>query len=85
VDQRNLTATVSIADIAAKVENDRRESITKLTQAHDVSAKMVHATLHKDLPFSGSRSAERSTALQGDEKERSRRCQAITAMITTAF
>jgi hypothetical protein len=29
---------VSIADIAAKVENDRRESIMKLTQAHDVSA-----------------------------------------------
>ncbi len=60
VDQRNFTATVSIADIAAEVENDRRESVTKLAQAHDVSVKTVNATLHKDLPLSGSRPAERS-------------------------
>jgi hypothetical protein len=37
-DQRNRTATVSIADIAAEVENDSRESVMKLAQAHDVSA-----------------------------------------------
>jgi hypothetical protein len=36
--QRNRTATVSIALIAAEVENDRRESVKKLTQAHDVLA-----------------------------------------------
>jgi hypothetical protein len=42
VDQRNLTATVSITDIAAEVENDRRESVMKLSQAHNVSAKTVH-------------------------------------------
>ncbi len=60
VDQRNFTATVSIADIAAEVENDRRESVMNLAQAHDVSVKTVHATLHKDLPPSGSRPAERS-------------------------
>ncbi len=50
-DQRNPTATVSIADIAAEVENDRRESVMKPAQAHDVSVKMVHATLHKDRPL----------------------------------
>ncbi len=49
-----------LADIGAEVENDRRESVMKLAQAHDVSVKMVHATLHKDLPLSGSRPAERS-------------------------
>jgi hypothetical protein len=59
-DQRNFTTTVSITDIAAEVENDRRESVMKLAQAHDVSVKTVHVTLHKDLPLSGSRPAERS-------------------------
>jgi hypothetical protein len=50
-DQRNFTATVSIADIAAEVKNDHRKSVMKLAQAHDVSVKTVHATLHKDLPL----------------------------------
>ncbi len=58
-DQRNLTATVSIADIATEVENNLRESVMKLTQAHNVSVKMVYATLHKDLPLPGCRAAER--------------------------
>jgi hypothetical protein len=58
VDQRNLTATVYIADIAAKVENDSRESVMKLTRAYDVSVETVHGTLHKDLPLSGSQPAE---------------------------
>jgi hypothetical protein len=31
----------------AEVENDPWESVKKLTQAHDVSSKTVHATLHK--------------------------------------
>jgi restriction endonuclease len=43
--------------IAAKVENDRRETVMKLAQAHDVSAKTVHATLHKNLLLSGSQPA----------------------------
>jgi hypothetical protein len=50
-DQRNLIAMVTIADIAAKVENDHRESVMKFAQAHDVLAKTVHAFLHKDLPL----------------------------------
>jgi hypothetical protein len=37
-DQRNRTATVSIVGIAAEVENDRQESVMKLTQVHDVLA-----------------------------------------------
>ncbi len=65
-DQRNFTATVSITDIAAKVENEHRESVMKLAQAYNVLVKTVHATLHKDLPLSGSQPAEQSNALRGD-------------------
>jgi hypothetical protein len=44
-DQRNLTGKASIADIATIVENDRRESVTKLAE----STKSEHAILHKIL------------------------------------
>jgi hypothetical protein len=44
-DQRKLTARALIADIAAKVENDRRDRVRKLAQAHDVSARTVYAAL----------------------------------------
>jgi hypothetical protein len=43
--QRNLTSKASIFDMAAKVENDRQESVKKLAQAHDVLAKTVHAAV----------------------------------------
>ncbi len=56
-DQRNLTATVSIGNIAAEVRMIV-ENVMKLTQVHVVSVKTVHATLHKDLPLSGSWPAE---------------------------
>jgi hypothetical protein len=52
VRETSMQRLPSIADIAAEVENDRQESVMKLTQAHEVSAKMVHATLHKDLLLS---------------------------------
>ncbi len=67
-DQRNFTATVSITDIADKVESDHRESVMKLAQAHDVSIKTVHATLHKDLRFQEVSQLSDQTALQGDEE-----------------
>ncbi len=66
--QRNFTATVSIADIAAEVENDCRESVMKLAQAHDVLVKMVHATLHMDCRFQEVGQLSNQTALQGDEE-----------------
>jgi hypothetical protein len=34
--QRSLNAKASIADIRAEVENDRWESVRKLSQTHDV-------------------------------------------------
>ncbi len=38
-DQRNLITKSYIADMAAEVENDWRENVRKLAQAHDVSAR----------------------------------------------
>jgi hypothetical protein len=60
VDQRNLTTAVSMADIAIEVENDHQERVMKLAQVHNELAKMVHATLHKDLQLSRSRPSERA-------------------------
>jgi hypothetical protein len=44
-DQKKLTARALFADSAAEVENDRRESVRKLSQAHDVTARTVYAAL----------------------------------------
>ncbi len=64
---------VFIAGIAAKVENDRRESVMKLAQDNDVSAKTVHGTLHNDLPLSRSQPSERSNCFsERTKKEQSR-------------
>jgi hypothetical protein len=58
---------VSIADSAAKVENDRQECVMKLLQAHDVSVKTVHATLHRICRFQEVGQLSNQTALLGDE------------------
>ncbi len=44
-DQRNFTTNASVSDMAAKMENHWRESVRKLAQAHDVSARKVHGAL----------------------------------------
>ncbi len=51
-DQRNLNTKASIANMAAELENDRRENVTKLSQAHDMSAKTVYAALMRTAKFS---------------------------------
>jgi hypothetical protein len=51
-DQRNLKTKACNAAIATEVENGRQENVMKFTQAHDVSTKMVHATIHKDMQLS---------------------------------
>ncbi len=68
-DQRNRTATVFIAGIAAEVENDHWESVMKLAQGHDVSAKTVHAILHNDLQLSRSRPGGWSNCFTRRRKE----------------
>jgi hypothetical protein len=69
----------SIADIAIKVENDRRENVMKLAQADDTLTNMVHATLHKDLQLSNT-SARWVTKMVYYEmqKKRVRTCKALT-------
>jgi hypothetical protein len=44
-DQRNFKTKASIADMAAELENDQQEKVTKLSQAHDVSARTVYTAL----------------------------------------
>jgi hypothetical protein len=50
-DQRNLNMTF-IADMAAELENDRRENVRKLSQAYDVSARTVYAALMRTAKLS---------------------------------
>ncbi len=52
VDQRNRIIKASIADVAAEVENDRRENVRKLAQAHDVTARTVYAALMRTAKLS---------------------------------
>ncbi len=51
-DQRNLNTTTCIANMAAELENDWRENVRKLSQAHDVSARMVYAVLMRTAKLS---------------------------------
>ncbi len=49
---RNLNSKASITNITTEVENDQRESVMKLAQAHKMLAKIIHSALHKYLQFS---------------------------------
>jgi hypothetical protein len=51
-DHRNLNTKASIADMAAELENDRRENVRKLAQALDVLAKTVYAALMRTAKLS---------------------------------
>jgi hypothetical protein len=68
--------------MAAEVENDWRENVSKLAQAHDWSTKIVHAILHKDLKLS-KKSGRWLPKLADKEmkNERVRVCEAFVAMI----
>jgi hypothetical protein len=44
------------------MESDRRVTVRKLTWAHDVTIKTIHATLHKDMNLS-KKSAKREPKL----------------------
>jgi hypothetical protein len=44
-DQEKLAARALFADGTAEVENDRRESVRKLAQTHDMTARTVYAAL----------------------------------------
>jgi hypothetical protein len=65
----NLYIGIYHANIDAEVENDQRENVIKLPQAHGASARTVYSTLHKDLQLSKSQIGRgNQTALQGDKE-----------------
>ncbi len=76
----------STTDIAAKVEKGWWETIRKLAQAHGISTKTVHATLHKDLKLS-KESAKWVPKLVDEEikKEQVRTSEVIVAIIAVAL
>jgi hypothetical protein len=65
-DQRNLKTKSSIADMATELENDRRENVRKLSQAHDVSARTVYAALMRMAKLS--KKVGEKTVFLGDEE-----------------
>jgi hypothetical protein len=44
-DQRKFTSRALFANGTAEVENDQRESVRKLTQAHDMTARTIYTAL----------------------------------------
>ncbi len=77
-DQRNLNTKASNADMAAELENDRQENIRKLTQALDVSAKMVYAPVMRTAKLS-KKSVKKRFSLEM-KKERFRTYEGAEAM-----
>jgi hypothetical protein len=63
------------------VENDRRENVKKLSQAPDMSARMVYATLMRMAKLSkkSARCVNKRFSLEM-KKERFRMCEAAEAM-----
>jgi hypothetical protein len=83
-DQRNLIAKASIADIAAEVENDQREHVKKLAQAHDMSARIVYSVLMSMAKISkkSARCVNKQFSMEM-KQERFRMCEAAKAMAAT--
>jgi hypothetical protein len=83
-DLRNLITEASIADMAAEVENDQRENVRKLSQPHDVSARMVYAALMRTAKLSKklARWVIKRSSLEM-KKELFRTCEEAEAMAAT--
>jgi hypothetical protein len=81
VDQRNRITKASIADMAAEVENDQRENVRKLAQAHDVTARTVYAAFMRTAKLSkrSARWVNKRLSLEM-KKERIRTREAAEAM-----
>jgi hypothetical protein len=82
--RRGPETSQSIANIAAKLENDQWETVRKVAQAHWL-AETIHVTLHNDLKLSKEVSdVVIQTGGQGDdEEERVRACKAFIGIIAT--
>jgi hypothetical protein len=82
-DQRNLITKASTANMATEVENDQRENVRKLAQAHDVLARTVYAALMRTAKLSkkSARWLNKRSSLRMT-KELFRTCEAAEAMAT---
>ncbi len=47
--KRRIRDPTFVIDVAAQVANDRRVTVRRIAEAHGVSTRTIHATLHKDL------------------------------------
>jgi hypothetical protein len=74
---------VSIADVAAKLENDQQENVRKLAQAHDMLARTVYPTLMRMAKLSkrSARWVNKRVSVEM-KKERFKTCEAAKAMAT---
>ncbi len=68
--------------MAVKLENDRRENVRKLSQAHDVTARTVYAALMRMAKLSkkSARWVKKRFSLEM-KKEQFRRYEAAEAMV----
>ncbi len=67
--------------MAAEVENDQRENVRKLAQAHDVSARTVYAALMRTAKLSKKSARwENKRSSLGMKKELFRTCEAAEVM-----
>jgi hypothetical protein len=80
-DQRNLNTTTCLADMAAELENDRRENVRKHSQVHDMSARTVYTTLMRMAKLSkkSARWVKKRFSLEM-KKGQFRTCEAAEAM-----
>jgi hypothetical protein len=82
--QRNLTAKASISNISAEAENDRRESVRKLAQAHEESAQNGSRCSHENLQLLNKSARWVTKWLYLEMKiERFRMCKVAIAMAAT--
>jgi hypothetical protein len=70
--------------MATKVENDRRENVRKLAQAHDASVRTIYAALMRTAKLSKklARWVIKQSSLEM-KKELFRTCEAAEAMAAT--
>jgi hypothetical protein len=83
---RKIRSPAFIAAVATTIEQDRRQTVRRLTQAHGVSKNTIHHTLKEDLNLS-KKSARWVHKLLTDEmkKERVRTSEAFLAMVRRRF
>jgi hypothetical protein len=80
--KRRIRDPTFVADITAQVANDRRVTVRKLCEAHGVSTRIIHATLHDDLHLSKKSARWVPKLLSQDMKnERVRTCGAFLSLV----